>query len=493
MAIICPELFLSMINFLQRRKLTVILCGLLSVSFLVVSFISYFASKNAIHLALVEKELPLTSNAIYAELQKDLVRPFFISSMMASNTFLQDWVAGGEKSPELISRYLKETKDTYQVFTSFFVSDKTQKYYYPQGVLKTVSPKDKADKWFYRVRDLKEPYEINIDYDQAHDNVLTIFMNFRVFNQHQQYLGATGVGLSMTRLYELLSHYEKQYQKNIYLVDSTGHIRLTGNNRLHDSRSIFDIVGLKDVAEAVLSRKQQDFQYSTPNGHYLLHVQYLPEVRLFLFVESEENRAIADVRQALYVNLIVFLLVVLATIVLTNMMVNAFQNKLAVMATIDHLTKLMNRQAFEALSLNILADSKRSHTPLVIMMLDIDHFKKINDSYGHAAGDKVLQGVAATLKNAVREADIVCRWGGEEFVVCLNKCALADAEHLAEQIRANVASSLYEHKLYHLNVTVSIGIASYRYTEELIDLMARADSALYSAKYNGRNAVVTHS
>ena len=482
-----------MIDLLQRRKLTIILCSILSISFLVVSLISYSASKNAIHLALVEKELPLTSNAIYAELQKDLVRPFFISSMMASNTFLHDWVAEGEQQPELISRYLKETKDTYQVFTSFFVSDKTDRYYYPQGILKTVSTKAKADKWFYRVRDLKEPYEINIDYDQAHDNTLTIFMNFKVFNQQQEYLGATGVGLSMTRLYQLLSHYEQQYQKNIYLVDSTGHIRLTGNNRLHDSRSIFNIVGLKEIAKATLAGQKQDFQYSTPNGHYLLHVQYMPEVRLFLFVESEENKATADLRRALYINFIVFLLVVLATIILTNMMVNLYQKKLALIATIDYLTQLMNRQAFEALSLNILADSRRSASPLVMMMLDIDHFKKINDCYGHAAGDKVLQGVAQTLKHAVREADIVCRWGGEEFVVCLNKCTLADAERIAEQIRLNVANSIYEHELNHLSVTMSIGLVSYRHSETLAELLERADGALYGAKNQGRNTVVAHS
>lgn len=488
MVFICSES--GMIKFLQRRKLTVILCLLLSVSFLTVSLISYYASKNAIHLALVEKELPLTSNAIYAELQKDLVRPFFISSMMASNTFLHDWVAAGEQHPELISRYLQETKETYQVFTSFFVSDKTQNYYYPKGILKTVSPTDKADKWFYRVRDLKDPYEINIDYDQAHDNTLTIFMNFRVFNQQKEYLGATGVGLSMTRLYQLLSHYEREYQKNIYLVDSTGRIRLTGNNRLHDNRSILQIEGLKDIADDILSRKKQDFQYSVKAEHYLLHVQYMPEVRLFLFVETEENKAIADVRHALYLNLIVFVLVVLATIVLTNMMVSFYQKKLAVMATIDHLTQLMNRQAFEMFSLNMLADSRRSHTSLAVMMIDIDHFKKVNDTYGHAAGDKVLQEVAAILKNTVREADLVCRWGGEEFVVFLHKCAVADAERIAEQLRSKVAAQLYEYELYHLNVTLSIGIASYRHDEGLQEVMARADGALYLAKDTGRNRVV---
>lgn len=480
-----------MAKFLHRRKLTVILCFLLSISFLTISLTSYLASKNAIHLALVEKELPLTSNAIYAELQKDLVRPFFISSMMASNTFLHDWVAGGEKKPELISRYLQETKDSYQVFTSFFVSESTRHYYYPQGILKTVSATEKADKWFFRVRELKEPYEINIDYDQANDNTLTIFMNFRVFNQQQKFLGATGVGLSMSRLSTLLSDYEQRYQKNIYLVDSTGRIRLTGNNRLHDSRSILEMTGLKEIASDVLAHKNNNFQYRGEQDNYLLHVKYLPEVRLFLFVESAENQAIAQVRHALYINLAVFALIVLATIVLTNMTVNFYQKKLALMATIDHLTQLLNRQSFETLSNTILADSRRFHTPLAVMMLDIDYFKNINDNYGHAAGDTVLKGIAQTLKQTVREADIVCRWGGEEFVIFLNKCELADAERIAEQIRAKVASEIYHHEFYPLQATVSIGVASYNHIGTLKELMARADSALYVAKDTGRNTVIS--
>ena len=489
MIFINSESFLGMTNFLQRRKLTVILCVLLSVSFLTVSLMSYYASKNAIHLALVEKELPLTSNAIYAELQKDLIRPFFISSMMASNTFLHDWVAAGEQHPEVISRYLAETKNTYQVFTSFFVSDKTRRYYYPQGVLKTVSPTNKADNWFFRVRQLTQPYEINIDYDQAHDNTLTIFMNFRVFDHQQQYLGATGVGLSMNRLFNLLSHYEKSYQKNIYLVDSTGKIRLTGNNHLHDVRSIHEMDGLKTIANEVLSTTNHNFQYQTKGKSYLLHVQYMPEVHLFLFVESEENQAIAQIRRALYINILVFILIVLATIILTNMTVSFYQKKLAALATIDHLTKLINRQAFEALSVNMLADSRRYQTPLTVMMIDIDHFKKINDTYGHAAGDQVLHDVALTLKNTVREADIVCRWGGEEFVIVLNKCALGDAQRIAEQIRSTVAAQKSMFSLYELNVTLSIGIACYHHEETLKDVLARADSALYEAKHKGRNTI----
>ncbi len=123
----------------------------------------------------------------------------------------------------------------------------------------------------------------------------------------------------------------------------------------------------------------------------------MPEVRLFLFVEIEENQTIAQINRALYLNIAVFILIVLATIILTNMTVGYYQKKLAVMATIDHLTKLMNRQAFEAFSTNMLADSHRHKTPLTVLMMNVDYFKKVDNSYSHTAGDKVLQGIAQIL------------------------------------------------------------------------------------------------
>lgn len=392
----------------------------------------------------------------------------------------------------MIARYLAETKDKYQVSTTFFVSEKTANYYYPKGILKTMSASNSADKWYFRVRKLQEPYEINIDYDKANNNALAIFLNFRVFNQQQQYLGVTGVGLSMNRLYALLCQYEAQYQKNIYLVDSTGKVRLTGSNRLHDTRDIYRREGLKELAAETLARKKTNFQYQTENGHYLLHVQYMPEVRLFLFVESKEDNATSEVRQALYFNIMVWLAIVMATIVLTNMMVRHYQKELERMATIDHLTTLMNRQAFELVSQQMLAESRRHDISVAVLMMDIDYFKQVNDSYGHAAGDKVLEDVAHLLKAMVRESDMLCRWGGEEFVIFLHQCQQHNAERIAEQIRTTIAKHESVYGLYSLSVTLSVGVTVYRgsVNETLATVMARADAALYSAKQQGRNRVV---
>lgn len=478
-------------HIIQQRKLTLILCVLLTFSFLSVSLVSYFSSKKTIHLSLVEKELPLTSNAIYAELQKDLIRPFFISSMMGTNTFLHDWTMKGEQDVSAIARYLNETRNEYQVFTSFFVSEKTHHYYYPNGILKTVSATDPADKWYFRARQLNEPYEINIDYDKANNNSLAIFMNFRVFNQQQQFLGVTGVGVSMERLHELLRHYEQQYKKNIFLVDKEGKIRLTGNNRLHDPRSVFAIEGLKDHASEAISGQKSIIQYRSLEGKsYLTHVRYMPEVRLYLFVESREDEAISGVRQTLYINLAILIFIVLSTIILTNTTVNYYQRELRKLASKDGLTQLLNRQAFEIISEKLLADSRRHQQSLSVMIADIDFFKRINDSYGHQTGDIVLKHVAQTLKEGVRESDVVCRWGGEEFALFLPKCALKDAERIAEKIRERVESLALHDDSYTIPVTISIGVAEYQATENLNDVVARADKALYRAKAGGRNQVV---
>lgn len=480
-----------MSHIIQQRKLTIILCVLLTCSFLAVSLLSYYSSKKAIHLALIEKELPLTSNVIYAELQKDLIRPFFISSMMGTNTFLHDWTMKGEQDVSAIARYLNETKNEYQVFTSFFVSEKTRHYYYPNGILKTVNAKDQADRWFFRVRELNEPYEINIDYDKANNNSLAIFMNFRVLNQQQQFLGVTGVGVSMERLHELLRHYEQQYKKNIFLVDSEGKIRLTGNNRLKDPRSIFQISGLKDQAIQALTRQKNIVQYKTDDGkNYLVHVRYMPEVRLYLFVESREDEAIAGVRQTLYINTMVWFFIIVITILLTNMTVAFYQRELKQLASLDGLTQLLNRQAFEIVSEKLLADSRRHQQSLTVMIADVDLFKRINDSYGHQTGDLVLKQVAQILRDSVRESDVVCRWGGEEFALFLPKCAVEDAKRIAEKIRQRVEQLALHEEFYTVPVTISVGVAEYQITENLKDVFARADKALYRAKAGGRNQVV---
>lgn len=473
----------------DKRKLIIALYLLLSAGFATTTLVNYYVSKAAIRDSIIASELPLTSDNIYSEIQKDLVLPVTISSMMASDTFLRDWVIAGEQDVGKMTRYLREIKDRYGAFTSFFVSEKSRIYYQTEGVLKQVDRNEPRDAWYFRVRDMKTPYEINLDPDLANKDALTIFINYRVLDYQGRYIGAAGVGLTVDAVRRLITDYQSRYQRNIYFVDKKGNIALFGNDATAPGTSIRAMEGLGDIAERILDAGTGSFQYRNGGLDYLLNVRFIPELDWYLFVERSENGALKDIRSTLYLNLSVSLLITVIVLFATSLTINRYQRRLEKMATTDKLTGLANRQAFDLLLSQAIREQGRTQAPLLAILIDIDNFKPINDRLGHLAGDSVIRQVAATIRKTLRKADIVCRWGGEEFLVVVKDIPEAEGRQLAEKIRSAVESGSFHHKSETIAVTVSLGVAAHGQGETADQLIARADQALYAAKHAGRNLV----
>ncbi len=158
---------------------------------------------------------------------------------------------------------------------------------------------------------------------------------------------------------------------------------------------------------------------------------------------------------------------------------------------VDGLTGLYNRRWLDNKLKSLVARAKRDHFPLALMILDIDHFKRFNDEFGHKAGDCVIQAVAKSFSNNVRPLDLSARYGGEEFCILLPYTNIAGGKNAAERIRRLVSNTLVLDEDTELpNVTVSIGVACLQPDEADSMLITRADKALYQAKENGRNQVV---
>ena len=173
---------------------------------------------------------------------------------------------------------------------------------------------------------------------------------------------------------------------------------------------------------------------------------------------------------------------------------SAAYSRMEELALRDGLTGLLNRRAMQDRARAGLAQARRRRAPFALAMIDVDHFKVINDSYGHAAGDQVLGHVARVLSGAVRASDDVGRWGGEEFLVLLPDADSAEAEVAAERLREQIAATVFHADAHTIAVTVSIGVAVLegpRLETTGLDVLIRvADAALYHGKAQGRNRVV---
>lgn len=159
-------------------------------------------------------------------------------------------------------------------------------------------------------------------------------------------------------------------------------------------------------------------------------------------------------------------------------------------ASRDALTGVGNRIALEVAADREIALARRSGQPVSILVIDIDHFKHINDKYGHTAGDSVLIDVARKLRGGCREGDSVFRFGGEEFVVLLSQTEVHGAATIAERIRSDLATLTSSYQQQPIRITASIGVASLERGESLHTWFDRADRALYLAKRSGRNLVM---
>ena len=472
-----------------RLKLIVYVGLILIGGFLTTNILSYQISKNTVRATVLDNELPLSSNTIYSEIQTDLLRPIFISSLMANNTFLRDWVIDGEQDPKRLVRYLRSVRDKYDAFTSYFISAETLNYYHFSGLSRTLSKDAAADQWFFRAASLPTDYEINIDTNDEQGNALTIFINYRVLDYDGKFIGVAGVGLGLDSVARMIQRYQKDFRRSIYFVNPAGVVHLRSAIDTVPDENIYQMPGLKTIAKQILSKPKGAFVYERDGETFLLTTRYLPELKWYLLVELNESQATSGLRRSFLVNIGIGLGVIILTIILIAYTVNIFQSRLEEMASTDRLTGLGNRQTFEIVLKQATAQFARSKSPYSLILFDIDHFKNINDSYGHLSGDEVLKKLAVHIRELTRKSDILCRWGGEEFIILAPDCALLDARRLAENIRTSIMEARFVSKNPDQQLTLSAGITEAREGENGEEVVARADIALYAAKENGRNRI----
>jgi diguanylate cyclase (GGDEF)-like protein len=210
--------------------------------------------------------------------------------------------------------------------------------------------------------------------------------------------------------------------------------------------------------------------YEINEDDYLARIYILPQKGLFDFYDDEIDMIIKTTQTAISRQI--------------------DMQKLADAAATDPLTQCYNRREFENQLTRHISNATRHNKELSVFMFDLDHFKAINDTYGHQSGDTVLKSVSALVKNNIRTADVLSRYGGEEFIAILPETSKEKAIELANRIRENIADRRIKVNGDEIRATASFGVTSLKESPNMHQLVADADAMMYKAKLNGRNIVM---
>lgn len=478
-----------------RIKLILILTVLLLSGLIISNYLNYRASLNSVRDTLITGVLPLTRDNIYTEIQTDLIRPTFLSSLMANDTFLKDWAISGETNPYRVIKYLEAIKNKYDFFSTFFISEKTKKYYHFSGVTKVISKNDPHDEWYYKFTKSGKEFDLDVDTNEAEKNKLTIFINNRVLDYNKNLLGVTGIGLKMDTVTSLLKSYRELYGCTVYLVNADGIVQAHPNEKLTELADIHKLKGINEIADTILSSKSNGsmYEFNRNNEHILLTARYIPEFNWFLIVEIDENSRMTDVVKNIVLNFLVGIIISCLVIAICIFVVNHYQGRLEHMAATDELTGANNRREFDMQFRQSVYNYNRNGTPFSLIIFDIDHFKNINDTMGHVTGDSSIKTIATIARSCMRLSDVLVRWGGDEFII-LTQGDEESALLAAERIRMQVETSEFFIKHEDVDgrrheITISCGVSGFRKGDTLDTILARADAALYKAKKDGRNRI----
>ena len=300
---------------------------------------------------------------------------------------------------------------------------------------------------------------------------------------------------------------ERFARRNDVLLEVDGHTygrRLTGAaaarvQLVRHGRDIGSVVGQVPVDGATLHRlsagaaqgvrlaavRRGNAQATKAGRGVTLPLTKQVGIRAYLPGSIESHRKNAAYLRVIEAGLFALAALMLLTLVLTRPLLRAFRwtEEQASEARIDALTGLANRRALEEILAAEISRAHRFAHQLAVVLLDLDRFKEINDSFGHAAGDVMLRAVSRLLTSLARQGDTVARWGGEEFVVVLPETDLAGARRFAERLRRTIEA----HSVADMKTSASCGVATLFPEDSVEELLGAADQALYQAKSNGRN------
>lgn len=460
---------------------------------------SEFLPPAAGERANLEQLLQVTSEQVLAEVQKEILQITADPAPLEQTPAMREWLLNPEQETAPIASELLEIqkkitgKPVQQI--ALIATERAQSLN-AHGVLQTLSQQNPADAWFFKSIKNTSSIQQIIDVDRRNRDILRITSSQHLLDENGKLIGVIAINTQSDHLKRQLEALQNKYHRLLYLADDQGNLLFANDSTKHLRDKLLTIAGVQQVAASLLASKRTDIQFTEfkeANASTLLASRYLPELGLHLFLEHPLSSETTTPAPSQLINLVICVVMAILVLLLAFLRLWQLQRRLDQSAATDQLTSLLNRQAFDFVFHQAMADSERSRQPLCVALIDIDLFKQVNKKNGHLLGDHILKEIAMIAKRSLRDSDVICRWGGEEFLILLKNCTLEKATSIAETLRQTIANNDFSRTTdltkKRVSITVSMGVAECKINEKDDSVFERAEIALKQAKENGRNGV----
>ena len=446
-----------------------------------VGYAGYIALSNIVaDQSRIQQE---SMSPMFSLMTEEVIQPLHIALTISRGDFLLSLLDEKELDKETVVNQLKSLEQEFGL-TFFIASENTRVQYMSDG--RELNLIKGEVYWYFEA--LEQEKDILADLGQVGD--VHLFYDIKLYNKSNDFIGIVGVGKSLKEFLKRFDEFRNLYGYNFLFLNEKNDIILTSEADLATVDA--HIPNLNELAwydaldkSSLVDDSLNGVVISESGAQYLLSEFYIEQLswRLLLMIplDARQTQLTTSFVQNLLMVGVIFALLLISLFTTANYLRKRVERSIES----DVLTGLGNRNSIH----RHFSRLERKKTSKCLVILDVDHFKSVNDTYGHDTGDEVLRQVAQTIKNNIREQDILARWGGEEFVMILPGADLGTGERVAEHVRKSIESLVVTSDNKEIQVTASFGVHACESQSPLNELIKKADTALYIAKENGRNRV----
>lgn len=340
-----------------------VVCTIITIGFIVISIIGY-KSNIGIYEEEVEHISTLAANSVYYQIDKILSEPINVSLTMANDSLLKTLLAEEEENmadegyADSLKDYLNAYKNKYNYDSVFLVSTATGRYYHFKGIDRVLTPDNPENVWYYDFLDSPDEYSMNIDNDEARDNLITVFVNCKIYDENRNVMGIVGAGLTVNSLQALLREYDEEYDMRALLVDSDGILQLSSENSGYEHISLTDDPKMANLNNDAML--QEDgwvaFWHTTENSKVFIVAQYIETLKWRIIVEKDMTAVSKVLNRQLFTGIVVAVLIIIMVLLSITLVLKKYRDRIVAFGAmqkdeykrlLDQLTSGIHESIFE--------------------------------------------------------------------------------------------------------------------------------------------------